>query len=413
MSIGLELEIAYRFFRSKAKDKFISIISLFSIVGIILGVATLIIVMSVMNGYEKELIERISGIDGDVVISNYSESDLQKVQDYTNNLSYIEHMIQQTGGEGLLLGINNVSSAVAVRGIDRDGILQKKIIGDNIIYGSLEGYSEDGILIGPDLALKLGVEIGDSVKLISPNGSQTLLGYIPKFKTFNVVGIFDSGMYEHNLGTIFVSFKNASLMFDKAFFDKIEIKLADESKLDSTVEGLHNLLSTSSGTNILHKYQSNNHLREALRIERVVMYFILTLIIVVAAFNIISSLIILVKDKSKNVAILKTYGMSSGSISRIFMISGSMIGILGAFIGSVIGIVFVLNIESMKEFLESSTNLKFFDPVVYYLTNLPSHVDWSGVVLVILTALLLTIIATFYPSYRASKLDPVAILRNE
>lgn len=417
MSVGLELQIAYRFFKSKAKDKFISIISMFSIIGIILGVATLIVVMSVMNGYEKELIDRISGIDGDVVVTNYTADGFAKVETALLKSGIevdasIEHIIRQTDGEGLLLGANNVASAVAVRGIDIENIVSKQIISQNITHGSLNGYMDSGILIGPALALKLGVNVGSSVKLISPNGTQSLVGYVPKFKTFKVVGIFNTGMYEHNLGTVFISSKYAGLMFEKLVPNKIEIKLLDESKLEIFTKKLHTILD-GTGAVVLHKYQLNNHLREALRVERVVMYLILTLIIVVAAFNIISSLIILVKDKSKNIAILKTYGLSNSSISKIFVISGSIIGVFGSIIGSIIGILFVLNIENLKELLESFTGLKLFNPVIYYLTNLPSQIDWFGVVMVIVTSLLLTIFATLYPSYRACRLNPVVILRNE
>lgn len=409
MDLFLELDIAYRFFKSKAKDKFISVISLFSILGIVLGVGTLIVVMSVMNGYEKELIDRLSGIDGDLIIENYTETDFEKVKAIGPQFG-LEHVLRQVEGQGMLIGRGDLASAVAVRGISESELSEKRLIADNLRYGSMEEYEEGGILLGPELAIKLGVNIGDSLRLVVASGTQTLMGFIPKFKTFKVVGVFDTGMYEHNLGTVFIPSSSAEILFPKSE-TRLEIKLLEDSRIDAFTKVLVSHL--SQNVFIISKFQANNHLREALKVERVVMYMILTLIILVAVFNIISSLIILVKDKNKNIAILKAYGMSSGSIQRIFILAGSLIGLIGTVFGGLIGIIFVLNIERLRTFLEGLTGVALFNPVIYYLTNLPAIVDWSSVCAVILTALALTLIATFYPSFRASRLDPIKILRDE
>lgn len=413
MQLGLELKIAYRFFRSKAKDKFVSAISIFSIAGIALGVATLIVVMAVMKGYEVELISRLNAMNGDVVVVPAKDADLSLLQKQLSDIPHVTSVISQVNGQGML-SANNTSAGVMVRGTDKNDLGEKKIVANSIQEGSLKDYDENSIIIGNALAKQLGVTVGDQVRFISPQSNSTVLGFVPKFKTLTVAAIFDVGMYEHNLGTVFIPLDLAFKLFDKNSVDYLEV--AVDSPIN-TISVIENIGKASFAEGLIKEvrtaYDSNMALKEALQVERVVMYFILTLIILVAAFNIISSLVILVKDKSKNIAILKTFGMSSFAVMRIFVWSGMFIGMIGTAIGGIVGVLFASNIENIKQLLESFFGTTMFNPVVYYLTKLPCVLDVYNVIIVIITALVLSNLSTLYPAFRAASLEPAKSLRNE
>ncbi len=407
-----ELKIAYKFFKSKNKDTFISIISLFSIIGIALGVATLITVMSIMKGYEVELISRLQGINGDLSIIPYNSEEALSIQKKADSIQYVEYTIGQITGQGLLTNGKD-SFGVMVKAMDETDILKKRLLVNNILFGSVNTFNLDSIILGVDLAALLGVDVGEEVKFISPNGSNTLMGFIPKFKTLTVSGIFDVGMYEHNMGTVFIHLDTAKALFQKQDIDDIEITIDKFEHVSFVVDQIKKNIAYDYPITIKSVADSNKALQEALKTERIVMYFILTLMILVAAFNIISSLVILVKDKNKNIAILKTFGMSNKSIAGIFVIAGMIIGAIGTLSGGIIGLLFTYNIESIKAFIESFYGSKLFDPIIYYLTKLPVEVDLTNILFIIITALGLSILSTLYPAIRAAKIEPAKTLRNE
>lgn len=413
MILSLEFSLALRFFRSKAKDRFISVITTFSVVGIMIGVATLIIVMSVMNGYERELIKRLSGFEGDIVLENYDEEDAQAIHMLLASNKDIASINEIVVGQGLIMNENGSSSGVMVHGMTEDSLKQKKIVSDNLVTGSLADFTERKVLLGMNLSQKLSSYIGGQLKVITPSGTRSMIGFMPKSKTFEVGGIFDTGMYEYNIGVVFINIEDAKLLYNLQAPNRLEINVLSGHGIEALTQELENALPPDSNALVTNKFNANNALKEALKVERAVMYMILTLTILVATFNIITSLIILVKDKRKNIAILKTFGASSNMICRVFIMTGSMIGLIGTLSGGVIGVCFVLNIERLKVFLERFTGVTIFDPVIYYLTNLPSDIDWISVITVLLTALSLSVLSTLYPSYRASRLMPAAILRND
>ncbi len=412
MFLDPELQIAYRFFKSKTKDAFISIISLFSIIGIALGVGTLIIVMSVMSGYEIELITRLKGMNGDLAVMTNDPNTRDIIQQQLEEINGVDYAIQQINGQGLLSNGQD-ASGVSIKATSFTDIMKKKLLVQNILSGDLSNFSSDSIVIGIELATQLGVGIGDELKFISPKGSNTLMGFIPKFKTLQVVAIFDVGMYEHNLGTVFIDINTAFALFQKDNIDQIEVTIQNFDDAKQIIEAIRSNIAINHGLAIVNLAHSNQVLQEALKTERVVMYLILMLMIVIAAFNIISSLVILVKDKNKNIAILKTFGMSDISIAHIFIISGSIIGLIGTTVGSVLGTLLAYNIDSIKRTLEYLSGNTLFDPVIYYLTQLPANVDISNIVIIIFTSLGLSVLSTIYPALRAAKLEPAKTLRNE
>ena len=409
-----EIKIALRYLRSKRKEGFISVISAFSFVGIALGVATLIIVMAVMNGYEVELIKRILGINGHISVS----SPYGKIEKYQELLSDIEKIpgvkfvAPQVIGQAMATNKEN-ASGVLVRGMDGADLKRKPIMDSAIKAGSLSDYIEGkGIIIGTTLAQNLRVGVGSEVKLIAPSSDAIVIGTIPRMKTFKVVGVFDVGMYEYNSSTIFMPLNFAKKFFQ--YYDSvsdIEIivdKLSQVERIKSEIAAIQ-----SESLNIIDWSITHQNWINALKVERNVMFLILTLIIIVAAFNIISSLIMLVKEKTRSIAILRTVGMSKGSIIKIFILSGSVIGFVGTFSGAVIGVAFSLNIEKIRMFLESMTGLTLFDPVIYYLTQLPVDLEAHNVISVLLISLGLSFLATIYPAWKASKLMPAEALRYE
>jgi lipoprotein-releasing system permease protein len=418
----LEFLIAIRYLKSKRKEGFISIIAIFSFIGIMIGVATLIIVMSVMNGFRYELIERILGINSHLTvyskehkIANYQEI-VDKIKKI-DGVTYANPIIEAQA----MISSKNKNSGGLIRGISVDDLKKKKLITENITAGDLNKINQkNSVIIGSILAQNLGLKINDPIKIISGETNETIIGTIPRIKTYLVAGIFDSGMYEYDSTTIFMNFEMAQIHFRYTnsasaieIFTKNSHDFSNnfEDNFENVKLAIYKSLIDNSGLYFNDWQQANSSFIEALKVESTVMFFILTLIILVAVFNIISSMIMLVNDKNKNIALLRTLGMSKNAILRIFLICGSMIGFLGTIFGLIIGIIFSANINNIKLFLESATDTTLFNPAIYFLSTLPSRILISDVILITSMSFTLSFLATLYPAYKASKSKPAEILR--
>jgi lipoprotein-releasing system permease protein len=414
---AFERMVAFRYLRARKGERFVSVIATFSLVGIALGVATLIIVMSVMNGFRQELLGRILGLNGHLGI--YA-ADGGGLRDFDNILARVRGLpgivsaAPVVEGQVLLTSESGGATGGFARGIRPDDLRARPILAGNIRAGSLAQFGgEDTIIIGTRLAQKLRIGLGDKVTMVSPQGRTTVIGMVPRLKAYTVVALFDTGMNEYDSGYVFLPLAAAQTYFQlREAVSQIEIFVRNPDQVRQVTREISGVLSPIP-FRVLDWQASNSSFFAAVQVERNVMFLILTLIIVVAAFNIISSLIMLVKDKGRDIAILRTMGASSGAIMRIFLLCGASIGVLGTLIGFAIGLVFCLNIESIRQALQSLTGTPLFSPEVYFLTRLPAIVDTNEVTQVVLMGLGLSLLATLYPSWRAAKTDPVEALRNE
>ena len=405
---------SWRYLRAKRKEGFISVITGFAFTGIALGVATLIIVMSVMNGFKDELLNRILGINGHISIvssagfpfNNYKKAvtDLQSTEGIENVIPLIEKQLLVSSSRG--------AEGAMVRGITGEDILRKKVMRDGFANVDITDFEGDVVVLGDKLAHKLGVRVDDEVTLISPNGKITAFGSVPRIKSYQVIGTFSMGMFEYDSNYIFMPLEAAQKYFGlKDAVSVIDVSLKDESKLPQMRSMLQR--SVSLDAYVYDWKQTNSAFFNAIDVERNVMFLILTLIILVAAFNIITGLIMLVKDKSRDVAVLRTMGATRGMIMRIFVMDGAFIGIVGTFIGVVLGLLFCYNIENIRQFLQHLSGRELFSSEIYFLSQLPAKVDSTEVLLVIAVTLVLSFLATVYPAYRASKYNPAEALRYE
>jgi len=405
-----------RFLFSKKTDGFISVFSWFSIIGITIGVAAIIIVMSVMNGFREELTSRLLGINGHLIIYSQNgeitkdEVELIKKSDTSNN-----ELIPLTQTQALVIS-NNFSKGVFLRGYDTNYLSKNHFLHNKIIKGNLFGNNLNNIVIGYALADRLGVSIGDKIKIAIPKTDKTILGNIPRFKTLSITGIFDLGMYEYDANFVFTNIyiANKLLLLNEGNFNQIEIFISNPNQINLTQTKIINQINKNN----LQLYTSswkdlNSSLINALNVEKNVMFLILTLIILVASMNIISGLIIFVKEKNKDIGILKTIGLSNRSVLKIFMSIGLIIGLVGTFFGWLIGILFSLNIKSLQLFFENIFKTELFSKEIYYLSNLPSKLDSLEVTYVVLISILICLIATSFPAYRSTKVDPINSLKND
>jgi len=413
----LEFFIAFRYLKAKRREKFISITAFFSLIGIILGVATLIIVMSVMNGFRADLIERILGINAHITIYGntgklYNYDEIIKKIYGISNVEKVNAIVENA----VMITANGSSVGGMVKGIKQEDLQAKKEIFDNIDSKNFGSFSDsDSVLLGFDLAMQLSIKEGDKVKIISPETNNIILGSIPRMKTYKVMGIFKSGMYEYDSTTIFMPIKSAQIHFKYTdSVSAIEVNVKDLNQVNKTsYEILKTLEDMGENVSVVDWKQANSVFMGALKVERNVMFIILTLIILVAVFNIISSLIMLVNDKNKQIALLRTIGATKGNIMRIFFICGSTIGFIGTFLGAVLGVLFTLNIENIRQFIDKTFETSLFDPTVYFLSQLPSRLFISDLIAIILMSLALSFLATLYPAYKASKTNPANVLRYE
>lgn len=405
----LELRIAKRYTFTKYKERFVSIINAFAMLGISLGVATLIIVMSVMNGYEKALFTKILGFKGHITVTtresklNNWEQVLETIRKNLKNTDAIVPMIEQQA----LAMTDKGANGVLVKGMFAADIDTKIHISDGFIHRYNDCH---GIIIGE------GIEAEDKIKIIIPRFTETMVGMMPRMKSYNVCGTFDIGMHEYNKGVVFMDILDAQVLFEMNHsISGIEITLKDIDSVSLVKNQLIEILRKNTFENpdmiVVDWQQANKTLLDGLKVERTVMFLILSLIVIIAAFNIISSLILLVHDKMKEIAILRTIGMRKISVMRIFIMCGSLVGVIGTIAGTIFGIVFSINIERIREFLEGISNTKLFDPVIYFLTTLPSDVNVTQVIWIVCISLTLSFLATIYPAWRVSKTSPAEVLR--
>ncbi|MBO1080238.1 lipoprotein-releasing ABC transporter permease subunit [Roseomonas haemaphysalidis] len=414
---AFERTVAFRYLRARKGERFVSVIATFSLVGIALGVATLIIVMSVMNGFRQELLGRILGLNGHLGIyaaDGGGLRDFDSILARVRGLPGIVSAAPVVEGQVLLTSEGGGATGGFARGIRPEDLRARPILAGNIVAGDLAQFGgEDSIIIGARLAQKLQLRVGGKVTMVSPQGRTTVIGMVPRLKTYTIAALFDTGMNEYDSGYVFMPLSAAQLYFQMpGAVSQIEIFAINPDQVRQVTQEIQRTLSPMP-FRVIDWQASNSSFFAAVQVERNVMFLILTLIIVVAAFNIISSLIMLVKDKGRDIAILRTMGASSGAIMRIFLLCGASIGILGTLIGFGIGLVFCLNIERIRQALQSLTGTQLFSPEVYFLTRLPAIVDANEVTQVVVMGLVLSLLATLYPSWRAARIDPVEALRNE
>ncbi|KAA3519972.1 lipoprotein-releasing ABC transporter permease subunit [Agrobacterium vitis] len=407
--------VAWRYLRARRKEAVISVIAGFSFVGIMLGVATLIIVMAVMNGFRTELISRILGINGHMIVQPV-DSPFTDFADLAKKFSAVPGVtmaLPLVEGQTLASGKGGAGTGALVRGIRPDDLLKLKEVAANIKTGDMVGFtSGQGVLIGSRMANDLGLQAGDSITLVSPEGDVTPMGVNPRVKSYKISGTFEIGMSEYDSSIIYMPLEESQLYFNaEGVVQSIELFVTNPDDIDE----LRPKVEAAAGRQVFISdwRQRNQTFFSALQVERNVMFMILTLIVIVAALNIISGLIMLVKDKSSDIAILKTMGASSSSILRIFFMTGAAIGIAGTFAGVGLGVLVCLNIESIRNFFSWVSGTVLFDPQLYFLSKLPADMSFGETVSVIIMSLTLSFIATIFPAWRAARLDPVQALRYE
>ncbi len=409
-----EWMLSLRYLRARRKEGFISVIAGFSFLGIMLGVATLIIVMAVMNGFRQELLDKILGLNGHLLIQPIESplTDWKDVSDRVSKVDGVRLAAPIVEGQALASSPFN-ASGILVRGIRGADLEKLGSIARNIRQGTLDGFDGgQGIAIGSRLANQLSVRVGDNVTLVAPRGAVTPMGTTPRIKAYKVAAIFEIGMSEYDAAFVFMPLSEAQAYFNRTGdVTAIEIYTDNPDHIDS----FRSLVSKAAARPIymIDWRQRNATFFNALQVERNVMFLILTLIVLVAALNIVSGLIMLVKDKGSDIAILRTMGATQGAIMRVFLITGSSIGVVGTVAGFLLGTVVCLNIDSIRRFLSWLTNTDLFSSELYFLSKLPADMDLKETTAVLVMALGLSLLATLYPSWRAARLDPVEALRYE
>ena len=406
--------LALRYLRARRKEGFISVLAGFSFLGILLGVFTLITVMAVMNGFRTELFNKIIGLNGHIIVNKVS-GDFEAYDEAARRLSAIPGVraaFPLIEGQALA---STPSQAIAghVRGVPESGIKSLKIIADHVQMGRLDGFdTQEGIAIGTRLASALRVTVGDMVTLVSPRGAATPFGTAPRIKPYKVSAIFEMGMSEYDRTMIFMPLAEAQRYFAKGnTVDVLEVLVDDPEATSATIDAMK--AAGIQGLAFTDWRQRNQSFFTVLEVERNMMFIILSVIVVVAAFNIISGLIMLVKDKGREIGILRTMGATQGAIMRIFLITGASIGVVGTLAGAALGVAFCWRIDDIRGFVAWLTDTDVFSADIYFLTQLPADINPRTTGTIILMALVLSVLATLYPSWRASRLDPVDALRND
>jgi len=411
---AFERMVAMRYLRARRQEGFISVIAWFSLLGIALGVATLIIVMSVMNGFRQELLTRILGINGHLMVSGTANqlTDFDPLADRLRGLAGVKLVSPMIEGQ-VMATANGVARGAVVRAVRIEDLAERAIVADNIDAGAIKDLEGgDAVLIGSRMASLMGLKVGDSISLISPKGNVTAFGTVPRLRAYRVAGTFRIGMYEYDSTFIFMPLPTAQTYFRlPEAVTNLEVFIDDP---DNARRVGAEIARAVGGQGQVHDWQQvNSTFFNAIQVERNVMFLILTLIIVVAAFNIVSSMIMLVKDKGRDIAILRTMGATAGMIMRIFFLSGASIGVIGTIAGFVLGVLFCDNIETIRQGIQVLTGTQLFDETIYFLSQLPAKMDTTEVAAVVGMGLGLSFLATLYPAWRASRIDPAEALRYE
>ncbi len=405
-----------RFLFSKKTDGYISVFSWFSVIGIMIGVAAIIIVMSVMNGFREELTTRLLGINGHLNIYSQSGQISHNEIKLINSLKIKNIKIFPLIETQALLISKKSSKGVYLRGYENIDLMDTHFLNNQIVKGHLFTDNPNDIVIGYTLANRLGLTVGEKIKIAIPKTDKTIFGNIPRFKTLQITGIFNVGMYEYDSNFVFTNpvMPRKLLMIENNNYNKIELFTQDPNNIEQVQLEIDNKIKTMNNQLYSLSWKENNSsLINALNVEKNVMFLILTLIILVASMNIISGLIIFVKEKNKDIAILKTIGLSNSSLMRIFMSIGLLIGLIGTSLGGILGVIFSKNISSIQNILEKLFKTDLFAKEVYYLSSLPSRLDQIEVLYVVLISLIISLFATVFPAYRSSLIDPIKSLKND
>ncbi len=409
---AFEWMLAGRYLRTRRREGFVSVIAGFSFLGIMLGVATLIIVLSVMNGFRKELLGKIVGINGHIFVAALDKplNDFAEVSDRLSKIAGIRRAIPMVEGQAFASSSYN-GSGVLVRGVRGSDVAKIEAIAGNIRQGSLNGFEEsNGAAIGKRLAEHLSLQVGDTITLATPKGATTPFGTAPRIKGYQVSAIFELGMSEFDATLVYMPLAEAQAFFNREDdVSVIEVFLDDADKVDDARQAIE--MGAERPVLLTDWRQRNRTFFAALEVERNVMFIILTLIVLVATLNIVSGLIMLVKDKSSDIAILRTMGATSGAVMRVFLITGASIGVLGTLAGFLLGLVLAANIQSIQEFVSWMLNKQLWDPTLRFLSQIPAEINAAEVAAVVGMTIVLSLLATLYPSWRAARLDPVQALR--
>ncbi|MCQ8782655.1 lipoprotein-releasing ABC transporter permease subunit [Mangrovibrevibacter kandeliae] len=410
-----EWMIAARYLRSRRRDAGVSVIAGFSFVGIMLGVAALIIVMAVMSGFRTELLSRILGVNGHVILQPIDTplTDYAEVTEAVSKVPGVAYAMPLIEGQVLASGPRGGGTGALVKGVRGGDLKQLKAVSDTVKSGTLDGFDgSGGVAIGTRLAESLGLAVGDLITLVSPEGDATPLGVTPRVKAYPVVAIFEIGLSEYDAAYVYMPLSEAQLFFNQE--DKAQSVEIFVDNPDDVVDLQAPIEQAAGRPNFTVTWQRQNQaFFSTLEVERNVMFIILTLIILVAALNIISGLFMLVKDKGRDIAILRTMGASKGAVMRVFLITGASIGVAGTLAGFGLGLLFCLNIERIRDFFSWISGTTIFNPEFYFLSQLPAEVKPADVTAVVVMALVLAFLATIFPSWKASRLDPVEALRYE
>jgi lipoprotein-releasing system permease protein len=409
----VERLIAWRYLRPRRKEGFISVIAGFAFLGIALGVATLIVVMSVMNGFRHDLLGRILGFNAHIVVVGIGSNipDYEAISARIRKVKGVTSAVPVVDGQVMVTSRTQTGGAF-VRGIKPSDMRNHRLLANRITVGAIEKFKDDTVIVGIRLANELGVVPGEKIRILSAQCIDTPFGCIPRVRTYTVVGTFNAGMSEYDRAYMFIPLESAQSYFNvRGQISNIEVTVEDPDKVNEAARGI--VAMRLSNLRVRTWQDIHKTFFNALKVERNVMFLILTLIILIAAFNIVSSMILLVKDKTQAIAILRTMGATRATILRIFFVAGASIGVVGTLIGVGLGVLVADNVEAIKKSVEDLFGLPVFDPTVYFLSQLPSRIDGMDILRIAGVALGLSFLMTIFPAWRASRMDPVVALRND